>query len=230
MRKLPIEPRHGLLPPIGDHKQHQLLALVHIGPVHPVIPPPLELDNVVLLQRSQPGVPDHLCLRLRVGVDEVLELVVLLELLLGDEVVKLGENDRDVLGDVGEPGELALGGLDVSIGDKDSLEPTLDFGELDDAPSRQNYVLSHHHPLRVDPLQQDPPPDPHQPLPEAGILGQVVCAQKLHPSLLRVCDRQRHVVLSVDRHKPLGVGVDLFLVLSPELGPLHVHDAATGSL
>ena len=79
---------------------------------------PLELDDVPLLQTR------NLCRRegrhaiLRLGVDDLLQAVVLLELLLGDEVVVLDQGDwhqRVLVGGLSEPGDLLRGLLEVAL-------------------------------------------------------------------------------------------------------------------
>lgn len=136
MREFPVEARHRLLLAIGDHEKSQRIRRIDVRLIDPVIPPPLQLDDVVLLQGPQPRIADHRRLGLRVGVDEVLHFVVLLEFLLGDEVVEFIQHRRDVLGHVREPRKLALGGFDVTARDEYPLETSLDFGQLDDSFKR----------------------------------------------------------------------------------------------
>jgi len=70
---------------------------------------------------------------LSVWIDEILKFIILFKLFLDDEIIKLGEDDRDVLGNISEPGDLPLGSFNISIGNEDSLESSLNFGKLDNA-------------------------------------------------------------------------------------------------
>ena len=67
-----------------------------------------------------------------VRIDEILKLIILFKLFLDDEIIKLGEDDRDVLWDVSKPGDLTLGSFDISVRNKDSFKSSLNLGKLDD--------------------------------------------------------------------------------------------------
>lgn len=82
-----------------------------------VVSLPLELDDITLRERGEVVVRRRGDLELGDGVDKVVDLVVFLELRLGDEVVEIEEDDGDEgrSGRGGEPGDLLLGLFEVSF-------------------------------------------------------------------------------------------------------------------
>ena len=74
-------------------------------------------------QGFQPQVSNHFRLGLRVRSDVIFKLVVLVQVLLGDEIVEFGEDDRNVLGDVREPGGVRLATLMSFLGSLTPLSP-----------------------------------------------------------------------------------------------------------
>lgn len=76
----------------------------------------LELNDIVSLELADAGIApggDHAG---GVGVEEVLDIVILLKLVLGDEVVKVPQLSGDKLEAVGsQPCNLLLGGLEVAL-------------------------------------------------------------------------------------------------------------------
>lgn len=85
--------------------------------VDDVVSLPLELDDITLRERGEVVVRRRGDLELGDGVDKVVDLVVFLELRLGDEVVEIEEDDGDEgrSGRGGEPGDLLLGLFEVSF-------------------------------------------------------------------------------------------------------------------
>lgn len=87
--KLAIKTRHSLFLAVRNHEQLQRFAFIDISPVNPVESPPFKLNDIMLLQSLQPGISNNFSVCLSVGVDVVLEVIFLLELFLGNKVVKL---------------------------------------------------------------------------------------------------------------------------------------------
>ena len=70
------------------------------------------------------------CLSIR--IDEIFKLIIFLKLLFGDEIVKLRESDRNVLGDISEPRNFAFRGLNISSRDKTTFKSSFNLREFND--------------------------------------------------------------------------------------------------
>lgn len=105
-----------LLATCGDLEQHSsAVGALAESLVHAVVALSLKLEEVVLLELGDAGVDKGVGEGGAVVVEEVVQVVVLLESILGDERAKLPELSLDeVLGVGGEPMNLLAGGLEVT--------------------------------------------------------------------------------------------------------------------
>jgi hypothetical protein len=98
MGKLSRKPRHGLGLPVRDHEEDERLGAVDICSVDAVESAPFQLDNVMFSQGLETSITNDFGRFFGVGVDKVFQLVIFLELLFRDQVVKLGKDNRSVVG------------------------------------------------------------------------------------------------------------------------------------
>lgn len=116
---------------------------------------PLELESVSLLHEPQVGVPEGIGDLGDDRVDELLEVLVLIELLLGDEVVKLHQLDRHKVLHVRQPRQLLLSLLvvalqmQVGIHAGHSAVRQMDLADDGIAPIHQRHLLALLHHLGV---------------------------------------------------------------------------------
>mmetsp|Transcript_38326 Transcript_38326/g.97070 ORF Transcript_38326/g.97070 Transcript_38326/m.97070 type:complete len:244 (+) Transcript_38326:390-1121(+) len=211
---------------VGDGEQHDGLAGLEQRRVHNVVALALQLDDVALLQRPHVGVAQRSGLELRLGVDQVLEVVLLLGLGLGDEVAKVLQLQVHQVGDVRQPGELQLGLLEVARRVELALQAAhgavarlVDFPDEAVAPVHERHLLALLHRLRVHLLQ-----------PQGGRLGGGLVARcrvllvARHDDHLRLArpigEPERHAGCRGNGGVARAHGVDDALVDGPDLVPL----------
>ena len=225
-----------------DAEQHQLLllALLPVAKtlVNAVVTASLELDNVILLERGRRLVAPRLLHGLGDGVEEVLHVVLLLEHILGDEVVKvpeLGGDEGLALGR--EPGDLLLGRLDVAgqvevdLERGDDLGGGVDVADEAVAPAHDGDLLAVLEGLGVGLVHDEL-------VGESDLLGADLLVLGVLGLLLLnglgggigALDDDLDGVLLGDGGVTGSNGVDLLLVGSPEVGPVHRDDVARGAL
>mmetsp|Transcript_25307 Transcript_25307/g.73236 ORF Transcript_25307/g.73236 Transcript_25307/m.73236 type:complete len:560 (+) Transcript_25307:135-1814(+) len=224
---------HALGFSIRNHEEDQRTVSAQIRLVGTEVSTTLELDDVVLLEVLETGVANYLGVGQGVGVDEVLEVVSLVELVLGNKVVKLGKDDGGILGNVGEPRELGLGGLDVAFGIIRSFEAAIvvNLGDGDDTPAHEDDVLTDGQALGINLLDKAGLGLADQSLAHADVLGMPIGRHIcVAISLGAVGHSQFHVVRCIDSHVPGRVLVNLLLVQGPELAPFHVDNSSRGAL
>ena len=74
-----------------------------------------QLDNFTLRHRLQVCITNGVRNELRVRVQAILKRILLLQLLLGDQVVKIVHLQRHHRGNIRQPSELLLGHLEITI-------------------------------------------------------------------------------------------------------------------
>mmetsp|Transcript_20495 Transcript_20495/g.66555 ORF Transcript_20495/g.66555 Transcript_20495/m.66555 type:complete len:550 (-) Transcript_20495:685-2334(-) len=192
----------------------------------------LELDDFADLERAHVGVAERLEGPRRFGVDEVLHLVLVLELLFGEEVVEPDERERDEVRRLGEPRELPLGALDAPFEVEIALELTALAVRLADkgvAPVHQRHLLAilDHGGVRGVEEQRR--------LARGGFRagGRVLFVLRDGDHLrLRgpVGERELRHPLRQHRHVARAHRVNLLFVHGPKLVPLHQVGVAAGAL
>mmetsp|Transcript_794 Transcript_794/g.1886 ORF Transcript_794/g.1886 Transcript_794/m.1886 type:complete len:353 (+) Transcript_794:112-1170(+) len=231
MGEFSLQARHGFCFAVGDHVQDQRLLGGDEWTVDTVVSTAFKLDDFVFLQQLESSVTDGFAGCHGVGIDEILELVVLFELLLGHQVIELGQDDAQIGVRLDHPTNLAFGSLEVAVWDELSLEATLDVGDFDDAPAQENDLFADGDAFDIDRFQQNFLSKTNDAISQSRILGMVIRRQvRVILERRTVCHRQHDVALLVDCHETLGGLVDFSLVFGPEFIPLHVHHTPTGAL
>jgi hypothetical protein len=168
MSELAGKTRHGLALSIRDHAKNERLATAGARTVDAATSTSLQLNNLVLLESLETRISDSLGGGLGIGVDKVFELVFLLELFIGDEIVKFGQDHGRVGVHLGHPTELPLGSLEVSVR---SFQASICLGDLHDAPSHECNSLADCDSVHIDGLQQDLLGNMDNAAAQRGILG-----------------------------------------------------------
>lgn len=196
----------------------------------------VKLDDIVDLQLSGVAVSDSLDPGLCVLVEEVLEGVLGLELVLGDEVVEVDELDGDELLVLGQPGDLLGGLLDVALQVEleleagDGLEAVLgervdrvrDLADDGVAPVHQGDLLVLGEGLSIGLLHNDVLAEDDLLVAEVvfGVLGLVLGDD----SLACTNDGYRDLSVVVDGDVAGGGRLDVLLVGGPERVPVEVDN------
>eukprot|EP00123_Amoebidium_parasiticum_P015371 comp22933_c0_seq1/m.36331 comp22933_c0_seq1/g.36331 ORF comp22933_c0_seq1/g.36331 comp22933_c0_seq1/m.36331 type:complete len:322 (+) comp22933_c0_seq1:2467-3432(+) len=174
-------------------------------------------------------------MELRVGVDEILEVVLVLQLLLRDQEVKLHTVSAEVLGHGSKPRELLLCFLEVALQVQlhvHGLDPVAlprDLGHNRIAPVHQRHLLVVLQCLSIIPLNHNLAAKPE------GSAAQLRVLLVQRYALAVGCgwatgQRHRHGFALVERSEPLGNGVDDLLVDGPDLIPFHQVVASATAL
>lgn len=84
-------------------------------PIQPIIPLPIKLKHIIRLQPRNIQIRHRRRPNLRLGVQEILQLVILLELILRNQVVEVDQLDGDQILVLGQPVHLLRCLLDVAL-------------------------------------------------------------------------------------------------------------------
>mmetsp|Transcript_451 Transcript_451/g.1051 ORF Transcript_451/g.1051 Transcript_451/m.1051 type:complete len:226 (-) Transcript_451:370-1047(-) len=218
--KLSRHARHGLGLSIWDHVENAWLVLAAVRAIDTVKATAFELDNVTFLERLQASISACRSGSNGVGVDVILKFITLLEFLLGNKVIKFGQNGR-AAARCSHPGDFVLASLEISIGDKFSLEClrvlrfTVDF---EDTPAQQNNVCTHHTIGGINFFQENLARELHRTLSNGRILGMERSGDVLIATFNfgKVGNCQSCVGSGIDCHETTGLLVEFLLVFGPE--------------
>mmetsp|Transcript_42977 Transcript_42977/g.129010 ORF Transcript_42977/g.129010 Transcript_42977/m.129010 type:complete len:367 (+) Transcript_42977:121-1221(+) len=218
------------LAPVRDAKQHNRLARLGQWLVNDEVALALKLDDLTLLQRPHVGVTERRTVPARVRVDVVLKRVVVLELFLRDQVVKLGQLQLDQLVDLRQPVQLDTRLLKVArqvqrrVNRRRRACCAVAVHLVDDrvAPVHQCDLLAILHVKRVGLV------DPDLRRPHLALLARwgVLLVARHRDHLQRLgAARQRDRDLAVALHRRVARAhwVDELLVHRPDLVPLLVR-------
>ena len=230
----------------GDAEQDDsgsLQSSLALGPVvhtlvHSVESSSLELDDVVLLQLADTGLADGILHAGRVGVQIILKVVLLLELVLGNEVVKLPQLSGDQLEALGrQPGDLLLGLLEVSLQVELELEAgdrvirCGNFPNKGIAPAHQGDLLIRLEALGIGLVDVKARREDDLLRTNAGVLRVLWSFLGSNGGgSLRSRDGSLGQVLAQESCESGSDRVNDLLVVGPECGPVHVDHVAAGTL
>ncbi|CAH0015208.1 unnamed protein product [Clonostachys rhizophaga] len=203
------------------HLEQDCLAVGALsrGLVHAEVALALELEEIALLELTDSRVADRLDNGSGVRVKAGLKVVVLVQGVLGDEIVKVPELSLYELALVlGKPGHLLLGSLEITLEMQLELE-LLDRGSalvksLDDGitPCHENLVG-----------------EPHLLVTDGGVLG-VLRSLLVVRSLWATLNSCQNGILLIHGIEAWYNGVEHLLVESPDRGPVHCDDVTAGAL
>lgn len=88
---------------------------MHERPIDPEIPLPIKLDNIIYLQLRNITIRDRLRHLLCIGIQALLQHILIIQLILGNQVVKLVQLDRDEILVGGQPCDFLGRLLDVAL-------------------------------------------------------------------------------------------------------------------
>ncbi|VUC27632.1 unnamed protein product [Clonostachys rosea] len=200
--------------------------------VHAEVALALKLKVIALLKLADSGVADCLDDGSGVWVEAGFEVIVLVQGVLGDEVVKVPELG---LYELALPGHLLLGSLEITLEVQLELE-LLDGGgalvkSLDDgiAPRHESELLARLQGCDIGLLHPDLIGEPHLLGTDRGVLG-VLGSILVVRSLWAALKSCQNGILLIHGIESWYNGVEHLLVESPDSGPVHCDDIAAGAL
>lgn len=195
----------------------------------------LKLDDISLLDGLDVLIRSSNSLPLRLGVDEILKLVCLLKLVLGDQVIEVDELDGGGGLSSRQPGDLLLGLLKVTLKVELELEASnlvailSDLGDEGVTPSHEGNLLALGERGGVDLVDEDLLGEVDGLGADSGVLD--VAWLLLNDSWLGAIDDDGlDGILVGDGGKARRNGVNVLLVDGPQDGPLHVDNVLGRSL